>query len=128
MMHRYPKGSHTLPQQDAVPGWARIVLYLVAIVAPFGALALGQLDGPSAVAAVVTLFGVIGPAVAVVYQRKQEGDQGAHFRQGYAAAVQEHVVPLVVDSPQAGPAAGGPSTSGNTPGALEGPHNEGITR
>lgn len=127
MMHRYPKGSHTLPQTDAVPGWARLVLYLVAIVAPFGALALGQLDGPSAVAAVVTLFGVIGPAVAVVYQRKQEGDQGAHFRQGYAAAVQEHVVPLV-ESPQAGAAAGDHPTSGNTPGALEGPHNEGNRR
>lgn len=90
-MNRYPK--HTLPQPDAVPGWARIVLYVLAILAPFAGLALGRLTGEQTLAAVVTLFGVIGPAVAVIYQRKQEDQDGAQFRQGYAVAITEHVTP-----------------------------------
>lgn len=90
-MNRYPR--HTLPRPDAVPGWARLVLYIVAILAPFAGLALGRLTGEETIAAVVTLFGVIGPAVAVVYQKKQEDEDGAQFRQGYAAAVTEHVAP-----------------------------------
>ena len=96
-MNRYPR--HALPQPDAVPGWARLVLYVVAIVAPFAGLALGRLSGEETVAAVVTLFGVIGPAVAVVYQRKHEDESGAQFRQGYAAAITEHVAPELDELP-----------------------------
>lgn len=90
-MNRYPK--HTIPRPDAVPGWARLVLYVVAILAPFAALALGHLSGEETIAAVVTLFGVVGPAVAVVYQQKHEHEDGAQFRQGYSVAVAEHVAP-----------------------------------
>lgn len=90
-MNRYPK--HTIPRPDAVPGWARLVLYVVAIVAPFAGLALGRLSGEETIAAVVTLFGVVGPAVAVVYQKKHEDEDGAQFRQGYAVAIAEHVAP-----------------------------------
>lgn len=96
-MNRYPR--HTLPKPDAVPGWARLVLYVVAILAPFAGLALGRMTGTETVAAVVTLFGVIGPAVAVVYQKKQEDEDGAQFRQGYAAAVTEHVAPELSELP-----------------------------
>lgn len=96
-MNRYPR--HTLPKPDAVPPWARLVLYVVAIVAPFAGLALGRLSGEETVAAVVTLFGVIGPAVAVVYQRKHEDEDGAQFRQGYAAAITEHVAPELDELP-----------------------------
>lgn len=92
-MNRYPR--HTLPTQDAIPPWARLSLYAVAILAPFGALALGRITGEETITAVVTLFGVIGPAVAVVYQRKQEDQEGAHFRQGYAAAVVEREAPTL---------------------------------
>lgn len=94
-MNRYPR--HTLPRPDAVPGWARLVLYVVAIVAPFAGLALGRLSGEETIAAVVTLFGVIGPAVAVAYQRKHEDEDGAQFRQGYAAAITEHLAPELED-------------------------------
>lgn len=90
-MNRYPK--HTIPRPDAIPGWARLVLYVVAIVAPFAGLALGRLSGEETIAAVVTLFGVVGPAVAVVYQKKHEDEDGAQFRHGYAAAIAEHVAP-----------------------------------
>lgn len=96
-MNRYPR--HTLPTPDAVPGWARLVLYIVAILAPFAGLILGHLSGEETVAAVVTLFGVIGPAVAVVYQKKQEDQDGAQFRQGYAAAITEHVAPELDELP-----------------------------
>lgn len=96
-MNRYP--CHTLPRPDAVPGWARLVLYIVAILAPFAGLALGRLTGEETIAAVVTLFGVIGPAVAVVYQQKQADESGAQFRQGYAAAVTEHVAPELDELP-----------------------------
>lgn len=100
-MNRYPR--HTLPRPDAVPGWARLVLYIVAILAPFAALVLGRLSGEETVAAVVTLFGVIGPAVAVVYQKKQEDENGAQFRQGYAAAVAEHLAPELDELPDERP-------------------------
>lgn len=96
-MNQYPR--HTLPRPDAVPGWARLVLYIVAILAPFAGLALGRLTGEETIAAVVTLFGVIGPAVAVVYQKKQEDEDGAQFRQGYAAAVTEHLAPELHELP-----------------------------
>lgn len=90
-MDRYPAHSrHTAPQSDAIPGWARLVLYIVAILAPFAALIAGQLTGEQALAAVVGLFGVIGPAVAIGYQRKQDETDGEHYRAGYSAAVREH--------------------------------------
>lgn len=90
-MNRYPR--HTLPRTDVVPGWARLMLYVVAILAPFVALYLGRMAGDEALAAVVALVGVIGPAVAVAYQKKQADEDGAQFRQGYAAAITEHVAP-----------------------------------
>lgn len=92
MMHRYPRAQHTLPDHDSIPPWARLVLYVVAILAPFGALVAGRITGEQTIAAVVALFGVIGPAVAVVYNRKQADDSGAYYRAGYAEAIHEHVV------------------------------------
>ena len=101
-MHRMPRSRHALPEPDSIPPWARIVLYVVAILAPFAALVAGRLTGEQAVAAVVALFGAIGPAVAVVYNRKQADDSGAYYRAGYAEAVHEHVV----GNPQAAADAG----------------------
>lgn len=103
MMNRMPRSRHTLPQPDGVPPWARLVLYIVAILAPFAGLIAGRLTGEQAVAAVVSLFGVIGPAVAVVYNRKQADDSGAYYRAGYAEAVHTHVV----GNPQSADEAGG---------------------
>lgn len=116
-MNRYPR--HTLPRQDSIPPWARILLYIVAIVAPFGALTAGRLTGEETLAAVVALFGVVGPAVAVVYERKQADEDGTQFRAGYASAISEHIV----GTPQAGEHRGTDPTSGNTGDPLDGPHN-----
>lgn len=102
-MNRYPRARHALPERDSIPPWARLVLYVVAILAPFAALIAGRLTGEQTLAAVVALFGVIGPAVAVVYNRKQADDSGAYYRAGYAEAVHEHVV----GNPQAADEAGG---------------------
>ena len=107
MMRRMPRSRHALPAQDSIPPWARLVLYIVAIVAPFVGLPLGRLSGEETVAAVVTLFGVIGPAVAVVYERKQAEDTGAYYRAGYAEAIHEHVV----GNPQTAGQAGDPRTA-----------------
>lgn len=119
-MNRYPR--HTLPSQDSIPGGARVALYVVAIVAPFGALAAGRLTGEETVAAVVALFGVIGPAVAIGYQKKQADEDGTQFRAGYASAIAEHIAPIV-ETPQAGEHRGIDTTSGNTGDPLDGPHN-----
>ena len=123
-MDRMPRSRHALPEPDSVPPWARLVLYIVAILAPFAALIAGRLTGEQALAAVVGLFGVIGPAVAVVYNRKQADDTGAYYRAGYAEAVHTHVV----GTPQAGTAAGDETTSENDGDRLEGPHNTRGTR
>lgn len=117
-------GKHTLPAPDAVPGWARAVLYVTAIVAPFAALIGGQLTGQETVAASVALIGAIGPAVAVAYQKKHADEDGAHYRAGYVAALANRETRArVVDSPQAGEHRGTPPTSTNTGGPLDGPHN-----
>lgn len=102
-MNRYPRSRHALPEHDSIPPWARLVLYVVAILAPFAALIAGRLTGEQTLAAVVALFGAIGPAVAVVYNRKQADDSGAYYRAGYAEAVHEHVV----GPPQVSDGAGG---------------------
>lgn len=91
-MDRMPRSRHALPERDSIPPWARLVLYIVAIIAPFGALIAGRLTGEQTLAAVVALFGAIGPAVAVVYTRKQADDSGAYYRAGYAEAIHRHVV------------------------------------
>lgn len=90
-MDRMPRSRHALPEPDSIPPWARLVLYIVAILAPFAALIAGRLTGEQTLAAVVALFGVIGPAVAVVYERKQTGTAGQYYRAGYAEAVHTHV-------------------------------------
>ena len=120
MMNRIPRSRHALPEPDSIPPWARIVLYVVAIVAPFVGLTLGRLSGEETVAAVVTLFGVIGPAVAVVYERKQADDAGAYYRAGYAEAVHEHVV----GTPQGDELAGGPRPAGTQKAGSHIPTND----
>lgn len=85
-------GKHALPQSDALPSWARLALYMIAIVAPFAGLLAGRLTGEQTLAAVLTLFGAIGPAVAVIYNRKQADETGAYFRAGYAEAVDRRIV------------------------------------
>lgn len=90
-MDRYPVGKHTRTTPDVIPGWSRMVLYALAILAPFVALFFGRLEGHEAVAAVVTLFGVLGPAVAAAYNLKQKDKDGASYRAGYAEAVGQHV-------------------------------------
>lgn len=102
-MSRHQRSRHALPEHDSIPPWARLVLYIVAILAPFVALTLGRMTGEQALAAVVTLFGLIGPVVAVVYNRKQADDSGAYYRAGYSEAVHTHLV----ETPQRDELAGG---------------------
>lgn len=120
MMHRMPRSRHALPQPDVVPPWARLVLYMLAILAPFAALVAGRLTGEQTVAAVVALFGAIGPAVAVVYERKHEDTAGQYYRAGYAEAVHEHVV----ESPQRDELAGGARPAGTQTAGSHIPTNE----
>lgn len=119
-MHRIPRSRHALPEPDSIPPWARLVLYVVAIVAPFAALITGRLTGEQTVAAVVALFGAIGPAVAVVYERKHEDTAGQYYRAGYAEAVHEHVV----GSPQSAGQAGDPRPGGTQKAGSHIPTNE----
>lgn len=84
---------HVLPSSDAFPWPARLALYVLAILAPFVGLMLGRLDGDETLGAIVTLLGVIGPAVAVAYDRKAQDEQAAHYRAGYVEAVSRHVLP-----------------------------------
>lgn len=97
------RSRHLLPEHDSIPPWARLVLYVVAILAPFAALVAGRLTGEQTLAVVVALFGVIGPAVAVVYERKQMDTAGQYYRAGYAEAVHTHLV----ETPQHDELAGG---------------------
>ena len=120
MMHRIPRSRHALPEPDSIPPWARIVLYVVAILAPFAALVAGRLTGEQTLAAVVALFGVIGPAVAVVYERKQTDTAGQYYRAGYAEAVHTHVV----GNPQAADEAGGPRPAGTQKAGSHIPTND----
>ncbi|HLS32336.1 MAG TPA: hypothetical protein VK039_01995 [Brevibacterium sp.] len=53
------------PNEDRIGYALRLTLYATCAVLPFGALALGQLTGEEAVAAVVTLFAALGPVVAL---------------------------------------------------------------
>lgn len=53
------------PDEDRVGYALRLTLYATCAVLPFAALALGQLTGEQAVAAVVTLFAALGPVVAL---------------------------------------------------------------
>ena len=120
MMHRMPRSRRALPEPDSIPPWARIVLYVVAILAPFAALVAGRLTGEQTLAAVVALFGVIGPVVAVVYEGKQTDTAGQYYRAGYAEAVHEHVV----ESPQAAGQAGGPRPAGTQKAGSHIPTND----
>ena len=120
MMHRIPRSRHALPEPDSIPPWARIVLYVVAILAPFAALIAGRLTGEQTVAAVVALFGAIGPAVAVVYERKQTDTAGQYYRAGYAEAIHEHVV----GTPQGDELAGGPRPAGTQKAGSHIPTND----
>lgn len=59
--------SPTTPEtnEDRIGYALRLTLYATCAVLPFAALALGQLTGEQAVAAVVTLFAALGPVVAL---------------------------------------------------------------
>lgn len=84
--------QQTLPTPDAIPGWGRIVLYALAMVLPFIGQALGHVTQEQALATTITLLGVIGPMVAIVYTKKAGENETAQFNQGYATAVDEHIV------------------------------------
>lgn len=88
-MNRYP--THSLPSPDTIPPWGRVLLYVLAMLAPFVGLLLGHIGVEETLATVVALVGVVGPVVATVHETKTARDHGAHFRAGYGAAVAEHV-------------------------------------
>lgn len=84
--------QQTLPTPDAIPGWGRIILYALAMVLPFSGQILGHITQAEALATTITLLGVIGPMVAIVYTKKTGETEQAQFNQGYATAVDDHVV------------------------------------
>lgn len=55
-----------------VPWWARIVVYVVAILAAFGGAVVGQLTGEQATAAALALISALGPALALTHSGKDD--------------------------------------------------------
>lgn len=76
--------------EDTLSYGLRLTLYATCIVLPFVALLLGRLTGEQTVAAVVTLLGVVAPAVAITHAVKQEDAKQQAFETGYTLAVEDH--------------------------------------
>lgn len=67
-------GRHRL-DGPAVPPWARIVVYVVSIVATFGGVVVGQVTTTEATTAALALIAASGPALAIVYAPNKGDDQ-----------------------------------------------------
>lgn len=65
-MTRNYAGRRRLPDEPPlIPWWARVSVYVVAIVAAFGGAVVGQLTGEQATAAALALISALGPALAI---------------------------------------------------------------
>ena len=58
-----------------IPLWARVVVYVVAIVAAFGGAVVGTLTGEQATAAALALISALGPALALSQSGKDDPDE-----------------------------------------------------
>lgn len=69
-------GRHRLDTGGpSVPPWARIVVYVVSIVAAFGGVVVGQTTATEATTAALALIAASGPALAIVYAPNKGDDQ-----------------------------------------------------
>ena len=67
--HRLDTGGPT------VPPWARVVVYVVSIVAAFGGVVVGRITATEATTAALALLAATGPALAIVYAPTKGDDQ-----------------------------------------------------
>ena len=69
-------GRHRLDSSGpAVPPGARVVVYVVSIVAAFGGVVVGQTTATEATTAALALLAASGPALAIVYAPSKGDDQ-----------------------------------------------------
>ena len=68
-------GKHRLDSGPTVPPWARIVVYVVSIVAAFGGVFVGQTTATEATTAALALIAASGPALAIAYAPTKGDDQ-----------------------------------------------------
>lgn len=65
-------GRHRKDSGPLVPWWARVAVYVVAILAAFGGAIVGQLTGEQATAAALALISALGPALALTQSGKDD--------------------------------------------------------
>lgn len=68
-------GKHRLDSGPTVPPWARILVYVVSIVAAFGGVVVGHTTTTEATTAALALIAASGPALAIVYAPNKGDDQ-----------------------------------------------------
>lgn len=68
-------GRHRLDTGPAVPPWARIVVYVVSIVATFGGVVVGHTTTTEATTAALALIAASGPALAIAYAPTKGDDK-----------------------------------------------------
>lgn len=68
-------GKHRLDTGPTVPPWARVVVYVVSIVAAFGGVVVGQTTATEATTAALALLAASGPALAIIYAPNKGDDQ-----------------------------------------------------
>lgn len=68
-------GKHRLDTGPTVPPWARIVVYVVSIVAAFVGVVVGQTTTTEATTAALALIAASGPALAIIYSPNKGDDQ-----------------------------------------------------
>lgn len=68
-------GRHRLDTGPAVPPWARIVVYVVSILAAFGGVVVGHSTTTEATTAALALIAASGPALAIIYSPNKGDDQ-----------------------------------------------------
>lgn len=68
-------GKHRLDTGPTVPPWARVVVYVVSIVAAFGGVVVGHTTATEATTAALALLAASGPALAIVYAPNKGDDK-----------------------------------------------------
>ena len=68
-------GKHRLDTGPTVPPWARVVVYVVSILAAFGGVVVGQTTTTEATTAALALLAASGPALAIIYSPNKGDDK-----------------------------------------------------
>lgn len=80
--------QHSRPTPDFIPPWGRVLLYVLAILAPAAAVVTGVINNTEAITVFLTIAGVLGPVVAIGYTVKTEQEKPAHYRAGFTDALE----------------------------------------